>query len=170
MDDATAKTAEGLKQAIDAEVDGYHFYMMAANSTSDEKGKEIFQKLAHDEVEHANFLRAQYDSVMKTGKGDANIKLSAASRYEGDHPIFSEDLKARTHAPNYEMSAISIGAQLELQAIQFYQEQADAAVDDTVRSFYLELASWEKGHYDALTKQLDLLRGETWEKDRFSPF
>ena len=170
MDDATAKMAEGLKQAIDAEVDGYHFYMMAANSTSDEKGKEVFDKLAHDEAEHANFLRAQYDSVMKTGKGDASVKLSAATTYEGDHPIFSEDLKARMKAPNYEMSAVSIGAQLELQAIQFYQEQADAAVDEIVRACFLELASWEKGHYDALTKQLDLLRGETWDRDSFSPF
>jgi len=170
MDDATARMAEGLKQAIDAEVDGYHFYMMAANSTTDEKGKETFQQLAHDEVEHANFLRAQYDSVMKTGKGDASVKLSAASRYDGDHPIFSEDLKSRTKAPNYEMSAVSIGAQLELQAIQFYQEQADEASDDTVRAFFLELAAWEKGHYDALTRQLDLLRGETWDRDAFSPF
>ena len=33
-----------------------------------------------------------------------------------------------------------------------------------------ELAAWEKGHYDALTRQLDLLRGEAWDRDAFSPF
>jgi rubrerythrin len=170
MNDATGKMAEGLRQAIDGEVDGYHFYMMAANTTSDEKGKEVFKKLAHDEVEHANFLRAQYDALMKTGKGDPEVKLGEQTQLSGEHPIFSEDLNARTKAPNYEMSALSIGAQLELQAIQFYQEQADAAEDETIRAFFLELASWEKGHYDALTRQLDNLRSEHWDRDSFSPF
>ena len=51
---------EGLLQAYKAEVDGYHFYMMAARSTDDPKGREVFERLAKDEVEHARFLKAQH--------------------------------------------------------------------------------------------------------------
>jgi rubrerythrin len=170
MDAATERMAEGLKKAIEAEIDGYHFYMMAANNTDDEQGREVFQMLASEEVEHANFLKAQYAALTETGKADANLRLKGRNALEGDHPIFSPELKSRTKSPNYEMSALSIGAQLELQAIQFYKGEADAATDVTVASFYEELAAWEKGHYDALTRQLESLRGEHWDVGGFSPF
>jgi len=170
MDAATERMAEGLKKAIEAEIDGYHFYMMAANHTDDEKGRDVFRQLAREEVEHANFLKAQYASVEQTGAADSDLKLGSRTELDGDHPIFSPELTARTKSPNYEMSALSIGAQLELQAIQFYKGEAEAATDETVTRFYQELAAWEKGHYDALTRQLESLRGDHWDAGGFSPF
>ena len=39
--DDKKRLTDGLKQAIQAEIDGYHFYMMAARSTSDDKGRGL---------------------------------------------------------------------------------------------------------------------------------
>ena len=45
----------------------------------------------------------------------------------------------------------------------------DAAIEDEqVTAFYLNLAAWEREQYDALTRQLNQLRGEHWDVADFS--
>lgn len=169
--DATRKAlTDGLLKAIEAEVDGYHFYMMAARTTTDARGREVFEQLAREEVDHHNFLKAQYRSIAETGRVDASVKLGSRATLTGAHPIFSPDLKERAKSVNYEMSSLSIGCQLELSAVQFYSAEASKAADAAVKRFYEELAGWERGHYDALNRQLEALRGENWDTMRFSPF
>ncbi len=170
MDAAMKSMTDGLKQAIEAEIDGYHFYMMAAQSTADPKGREVFETLAREEVDHQHFLRAQYRSLVETGRVDAKAKLGPRLALTGSSPIFTNELKNRTKAPNYEMSALSIGSQLEISAVNFYSTEADKASDPAVKAFYRELAEWEQGHYQALNRQLETLRGEHWDSSGFSPF
>jgi len=98
---------KGLKQAMQAEADGHNFYKMAANNTNDEEGKEVFLQLAQDEVEHFIFLKAQYDSIIETGKVDMNVKLGKPSTEANESPIFSEGFKSRLNEAHLEMSALS---------------------------------------------------------------
>jgi rubrerythrin len=170
MDATTKALTDGLLKAIGAEVDGYHFYMMAARTTTDPRGREVFEQLAREEVDHHNFLKAQYRAITETGRVDVSVKLGSRVNLTGTHPIFSPDLKERAKSVNYEMSALSIGSQLELSAVQFYSAEAAKAADPAVKRFYEELAVWEQGHYEALNRQLETLRGEHWDTMRFSPF
>lgn len=170
MDAATERILEGLERAIRAEVEGHHFYMMAAKTIEDPKGREVFEKLAGDEVEHARFLQAQYDAVRATGKPDPAVTLGEATEYEGQHPIFSDALRERIKTAHYEMTALSIGVQLELNAIEFYRAEARAAGNPDVAAFYRKLADWESGHYHALLTEQDALKKDYWTEGRFSPF
>lgn len=170
MEEATKRVLEGLEKAIRAEVEGYHFYKMAAQSTEDEKGREVFSQLAEDEVKHARFLQVQHDSLSKTGKVDLTVKLGEATKFEGEHPIFSKNIVTRIKTAHYEMTAISVGAQLELTAVKFYRAEADAAADPEVAAFFRELADWESGHYHALLAQQEALKDEYWVDGGFSPF
>ena len=79
MGGAQERVLSGLKKAIEAEIEGHHFYRMAMSSTPDEKGQGIFDQLAREEMEHARFLRAQYDAIEKGGKADAGVKLGRCS-------------------------------------------------------------------------------------------
>jgi DNA topoisomerase I len=170
MDEAARKVTEGLQKAIEAEIEGHHFYKMAASSTSDEQGKKVFEALAQEELEHAKFLRSQCASLRETGKVDETAKLGAKADLSGGSPIFSPALKQRIQEAHYEVTALSVGSQLELGAIQFYKAQADAAPDEKVKAFFLELADWESGHYDALTRQLEEMREDYWDAGDFAPF
>lgn len=170
MKTTTERMLQGLEKAIQAEVDGYHFYMMASKSTEDPQGREIFERMAQDEVKHARFLQEQYDSMKTTGKPDPAITLGAATEFKGEHPIFSKALQERVKNAHLEMSALSIGVQLELSAVKFYRSEADDAADPVVASFYRELADWESGHYHALLAQQNALRSDYWSDGRFSPF
>jgi len=170
MDAATERILEGLKKAIQAEVEGHHFYLMAAKTTEDARGREVFAQLAEDEVEHAKFLQAQFRAVQSTGKPDATLSLGEPTVYEGPHPIFSEAIRERIKSAHFEMTALSVGAQLELGAIQFYRAEAEAAGDAEVAGFYRELADWESGHYHALLAEQESLKGDYWTEGQFSPF
>ena len=170
MDEATERLAEGLKKAILAEYEGHHFYRMAAGSTPDEKGRETFEMLAREEMEHVRFLRAQYKSILDTGQIDPTEKLGPRTDLVGGSPIFSDQIKSRVTEAHFEMTALSVGAQLELGAVGFYKGEAEASDDPTVKRFFTELAEWESGHYEALTRQLEELRGDYWSDSGFSPF
>jgi len=170
MDEATKRSAEGLLKAIQLEVDGQHFYRMAAKSTADPKGREVFERLAEEEQEHLSFLRTQYKSILETGAPNEEVKLGPQADLSGASPIFSDQIQARLQDAHYEMSALSIGIQLELSAIKFYRAEAAAVTEPTVGSFYTELAEWESGHYSALLRQQEMLKEDYWHAGGFYPF
>ena len=170
MDEAIQKITEGLKKAIQLEGDGYNFYRMASQGTLDEKGREVFELLAHEEAEHARFLRAQYDSFLKTGKADPGTKLPAHTLNKDPHPVFSEKIREDITHAHMEMSALAIGIQLELNSIKFYQEQAKSSSDAGVQEFFVELVEWEQGHYEMLSRQQESLKEDYWASGGFAPF
>jgi rubrerythrin len=169
---AMARTtlAEGLAQAIKVERDGHSFYTMAANTSQDSKAREVFAQLAAEELDHMQFLARHYRSVLETGRPDQEARLGPRADLSGMSPIFSHGIRARIGQAHLEMSALSIGIQLELDSQSFYRSQAGASDDPLVTQFYLELAEWESGHYQALLKQHEELKEDYWSAGGFAPF
>lgn len=170
MDQSKKKVAEALKQAILAEVEGQHFYRMAAQSTDDPKGKEVFGKLADDEVLHEKYLRAHYESFVKDGVPAPDVKLAKPDELGDTSPIFSEALKGRIKGAHFEMTALSVGVQLEMNAVKFYRQASQDAGDPLLKEFFRELERWESLHYQALLTQQDELKEDYWSSSGFSPF
>jgi rubrerythrin len=170
MDARTKRTVEGLEKAMQAEMQGYHFYQMAANSTRDEKAGETFRYLADEEKGHFDFLKGQLDSVSKTGKAASDVRLGDKREFVGQHPIFSDQLRARIGNAHYEMTALSIAIQLEQSAVEFYRAESEAAEDPEIAAFYKELMLWEQGHLAAFEAEDRALKEDYWHEARFSPF
>lgn len=166
---SSQEIAKGLLEAMKSEVDGYNFYMMASKSTQDPQGKSVFERLAQEEKEHAQFLKAQYQSIIETGEITSSIHLTKTS-FNTTSPIFSDEIKSRIKDIHYEMTALSVGIQLEYSAVQFYKSQADKIEDTKIKAFYKELADWEATHYQILLKQQESLKEEYWNQGDFSPF
>jgi len=164
------EVAKGIAEAIRTENEGRYFYLMAANSTTDPKGKEVFKTLADEEEVHMNYLKKQYLSLLEHGEFDKKLKLGPRADFSGANPIFSEQLLERLSDAHYEMSALSIGVRLELFALSYYKRRAEESSDAYARGFFNELAEWETGHYRALLTQLDALKDFYWEAGGFAPF
>lgn len=161
---------DGLRKAMQAERDGQHFYLMAAETTKDPKGREVFARLADEERRHFDYLEAQYRSVVETGGLDTDLSLGDEIDLSGDSPFFSDAIRARIKDAHFEMTALSVGIQLELGAQRYYTEQAEASEDPAVKTFYSELAAWESRHYHALLTQQETLKKDYWADSGFSPF
>ena len=170
MDDAVKKAAAGLRAAIQAEIEGEHFYRMAALSTTDPKGKEVFTQLAEEERDHQRLLREQLKSVLETGAAAADIDVGSAPSLGEPSPIFSEAIRARLADAHFEMTALSVGIQLELAAERYYRQTAEDVGDEGLKRLYTQLADWEAGHYSALLRQQEELKEDYWHASGFAPF
>lgn len=161
---------KGLKIALETEMNGIEFYRTAVEKTGDTKGKEVFQTLANDEARHFVELKKQYDAVLKTGKWDPAVVLGKPSEFKGQSPIFSDDFKSRIKERHFEMSALSIGALLETNSIDFYRKMKESTRIWSARKFFTELQTWEERHLDAIVKQLDLVKEEFWQNAHWAPY
>jgi len=170
MDETTKELIAALRQAMTAERTGHTFYSMAAQNTDDPVGKEAFSQLAREETEHFQFLAAHYRSLVADGVLSPSAKLKGHAEVMGDSPIFSDALKERLKDAHFEMSALSIAVQLELNGIKHYREQAAKAKLPEVKKFFEDLAEWETSHYNALLRQQESLQDDYWSESGFQPF
>ena len=170
MEKENKRLLEGLEKAMRAEMEGYHFYMMAAQNTSDIAGRETFKYLAEEEKDHFNFLKAQLESITQNNSVAEGISLGTPREFSVEHPIFSAEIRGRIGKAHYEMTALAIGIQLEKSAVDFYRAEAKAASDPTVKEFYTELMNWEGKHLEAFLGEMDTLQKDYWSEARFDPF
>lgn len=169
MKDNNEEILMGLMTAIEAEMTGHQFYKNAAKSTEDPTGKETFSKMAEEELKHFNYLRHQYKSVMENGAYDFSKKLDIKSFNHSESPIFSDELKDRLKDAHFEISALTIGMKLEMDAMNFYRSCAEKAQTEEAKAFYKNLADWEQDHYRAFQRQLDALKEEYFSANNFVP-
>jgi rubrerythrin len=169
MNKETEKILQGLKTAIETELAGHEFYKNAAITTSDPTGKETFSRMAEEEMGHFNYLRHQYKSVLEKGDYDLTTMLPKKDRKHTESPIFSDEIKRRIKDSHFEVSALTIGMKLELDAMQYYRSCAETADNKEVRRFYTELADWEQEHYHTFEKQLDMLKEDYFQANNFVP-
>lgn len=163
------KAIKGIKIALQTELNGIEFYRIAAERTEDKKGKEVFQTLAYDEEKHYNELKRQYQHLIEENQWVPSIELTQQPTFSDDSPIFSPELKNRIKDRHFEMSALSIGALLETNSIDFYRKMKEEADDPVAQQLFENLQKWEEKHLEAITRQLDLLKEEYWADAHFTP-
>ena len=169
MTTSNEKILAALQTAMEAEMTGHHFYNNAAATTADPQGKETFKRLAEEELLHFNYLKKQYGSVLKTGDFNFSTPLAENFDTEAGGPIFSSQLKARIKQSHFEISALSVGMQLELNAVNFYRQCAEESDNAEVKAFFNQLVKWEQGHYDGFSQELSLLKEDYWQANNFVP-
>jgi len=157
-----------LRNAMEAERDGFTFYSMAADRAEDPGARETFTRLAEVEQAHYEALQTGYRALLA---GEAWTPSVESAQGESPHAagIFSEDFAGRIAGRHHEMSALSIGILLEKNAYEFYVRQADAAADAAVERFFRELAAWEEAYYRLLLRQDEAVREAYWSENRFAP-
>ena len=168
MDQATKEMTQGLRQAMQAERTGHEFYKMAARTTEDPGGKEVFARLAQEEADHFSFLASHYRSLVTEGRLATQVELGHGVKL--DHPIFSPALRERIGEAHFEMSALAVAVQLELNGIQHYRAMAQNTKMPEARRFFEELVAWETDHYEALLREQEALQEAYWSEAGFEPF
>jgi rubrerythrin len=114
-------------------------------------------------------LKTHYRSLLDKGTLAEGVTLSDHRR-DTTSPIFSKALRDRIKGAHFEMSALTIAVQLELNGIKHYSEQAKKATLPAARKFYEDLVGWENSHYESLLKQQQMLQEDYWRENGFDPF
>ena len=155
-----------LKKAFQVEVDGFTFYSMAAERADKPAVQQLFERLARDETEHQAYIKAVMRRYEDHGASSFSFDRRDPDLGEFSSEIFTESFKEQAQGEILETGAVSIGIQLELNAVEFFGSAAKEASDPQVKGFYRFLADWEGSHLRMLEKLYDSIRVDPWpEKD-----
>ena len=159
-----------LRKAYQIEVDGYTFYSMTADCADKPAVQELFGRLAQDEVQHQAFLRSVMTNYHNKGVEAFSVGIVLPDLRKFSDKVFTERFREQADGAAFEMAALSVGMTLEKNAVAYFSGAVRIATEVEVRQFYQFLADWEQQHLDALQSLCETIRGDFWEKSRFSPF
>jgi rubrerythrin len=153
MKEISKEVEQAIKEAIILEINGRKFFNHAADVTEHETGKKMFRFLAEEEVKHFETFSKLITQVLKNDDWKRYVDAEVAQE---DAPLI-EKLKERMgHAEGKgEVEALTIGMELEMNAIQFFQKALAASDDPDAKKIFREIIEEEKFHYDLLQAQYD---------------
>jgi rubrerythrin len=156
-----------LKEAMAIEMTGREFYRVTAEKTSDDKGRETFEFLSTEEEKHFHLLQTW---LLQVEQGEIEPVVLSAPDAHPPSRVFSAEFIRRIGEKHFEMSALSIGALLEKNSLEFYAKAAQDASDPAEKRIFQELSAWETQHHQMLVKELESLQEAYWTTNRFAPF
>jgi rubrerythrin len=159
-----------LRKAYQIEVDGYTFYSRAADRASKPPVQELFDKVAHDEVQHKAYLKGVMTSYEERGLEAFNVKFRDPDLKAFTATIFTDRFREQAEGTDFELGVLSIGMTLETNAISYFSTAAENTSETEVRDFYRFLADWERQHLEALQSLYNGVRQDAWAESGFSPF
>ncbi len=158
---------DAVKTAIMTEMQGYELYKGAAERTTDPEARRMFQLLADEEENHSRMLHEQFKSLMQSHVFAAPPKVEEGEGFETlvADPKWRKSLRFG----NMELSAVSIGSNLEARAIAFYKKCAETTQDPEGRKVFEWLVLWEEDHLKWMQTLEDELKERYWADQGFSP-
>jgi len=159
MSDNRDAQVEALQVALDTEKKGYVFYKVAAKSSKDPKGQEVFEHLACDEIEHMGVIATIFESL--TNNEPWMTYEEAVAKY-GETPkekIIFPDVPVEAQEDFDDLRALEEALDFEKKAVEFYTKQAKETDEEKARAFYQSLIEIEESHVTIIQAELDSLMG-----------
>jgi rubrerythrin len=142
-----------IKGAIKLEIDGKKFFEHAAEVTTVDRGKKMFQWLAKEEVKHLETFSKLFTTILKTDDWKKHI---FADEIKGEALLIKKlEENMKQEGSKGEVEALRVGMELERTAIDFFQKAAAATDDQQAAKIFTEISEEEKFHYDLLEAQHD---------------
>ncbi|NOY85688.1 MAG: ferritin family protein [Deltaproteobacteria bacterium] len=147
---ANVKTGETILEAIKAEMEGREFYLAAAQKVKNPLVRRRLLGLAEDELEHRKTLSRLYWAQTGIEPGDV---------MSGNRETVVPDMVEMSME-----SILQLAMKNEKDAAERYDEMAHKADDARSKGFLEYLADMELGHYEILSRELDLIKSRPgWE-------
>ena len=160
-----------LQKAYQIEVDGYTFYSMTAEKAQKPAVKELFEKLAQDEVQHQAFLRSVSKGYNEKGASAFAVqKMPVDFLSTFSQKVFTDRFREQAKGAAFELGVLSVGMTLETSAVSCFSGAAKEAREAEVKNFYEFLAEWERQHFEALKALYDGVRMDFWHEGGFAAF
>jgi rubrerythrin len=126
-----------LEMAIGNEIEAYEFYTGAVSKSQSDSMKTIFRELAEEEMKHKKTLEGFLHNEklqFKFHESHKDYKVSEAT-----------ELPALTSEMSF-AEGVALAMKKEQEAMEMYQQFADASMDGQQKEIFSELAKMELGH------------------------
>jgi rubrerythrin len=144
-----------LHEAETIEQDGHRYYLNSMDKTENKFAKELFKKLAEEEIVHYNRIK-QIAEMLTEGRkiSKSDIQLSGKSGKVFDSLI--RDMKSDQPAGS-EIEALEFAKKLEEKSIAHYKNAMKATTDTNVLEFLAQLVIEEEGHLRSVKDSIEYI-------------
>lgn len=155
MNDFSKEILDVIRYATKMEISGRSFYEHAAEMTKNEYGKQVFKKLAQDEIDHIETFGDIFTNVLGNEEWKQYI-----DQEEEDKKTVLNQLKARVEKQAHQdrasdQEALRIGMELERGSIDQYKKWATNSDNTKIKEIFEKIIKEEKYHYDLLQAEYD---------------
>ena len=154
-----------LAAALEKEQRGRDFYKQASESCVDRPGKDMFKTLMIDEGAHISRIKEISDEL-QGGKAWSDQWKKFKVENDDLEKLFKERMQKlgpRAKGETGDIEALSIGIEMELGAVKFYEDSLAKATDAMEKEFCELMLIEEKKHHAALQDlKLYLQDPESW--------
>lgn len=153
-----------LEVALNNEMNERQFYLNNAARTRNPVGKEMFTRIAEDELEHYEMLKKLHEEWKAKGKWTETVPLMV--KQTNVKTMLARMLKESKELPESDsddLAAIQTAAQFESKGADLYRELAEASADKKEKEFFELLAGIEREHFLSLKDMEEFIKNpESW--------
>ena len=140
-------TLEGLKTAIQMEIDGKRFYLKASRESRNGTGKKLLASLAAEEDVHRQKFEEIFQSIRdKNAWPKVDFQPDGGSSLRTLFSRAIEQVGKSIKAAKSELDAVQTAVGMEGKTYDFYIGQSRSTPYPAARDFYEALASQEREH------------------------
>ncbi|MFQ5454241.1 MAG: ferritin family protein [Candidatus Zixiibacteriota bacterium] len=163
MTESKTRITEVLKMAIKSEDDGFQFYNLLAQKTTNMDAKKKLENLRDDEVRHKKTLINIFHKYIGNEIGQLPAK--------GINALAEVFQKGQLEEKKSEMDFINLAIEAELSATNYYHQERNLIDDPLFQAIFDQLAEEEHRHYELLMSEKEALSGNYYwfEYDDTSP-
>jgi len=141
------KTLEGLRIAIQMEIDGKEYYLQTSQEVTNELGKKLLTSLAAEEDDHRHKFEEIYNAIRNNKDWPVtDFQPDGGKRLRTILTTTAKETDTRIKNRKTELDAIQTAMEMEGKTFDFYQSQGKAATYDAERKFYQLVAAEEREH------------------------
>jgi rubrerythrin len=156
------KTLEGLRMAVQMEIDGKEYYLKTSQNTSNKMGAKLLHSLSKAEDVHREKFIKIYESIRdKNAWPKTTLRANAGKTL---HTVFSaatQRMADKTKPLAEELDAVQTAMKMENKTLDYYTKQAAKASSEIEKSFYKAIANEEREHHLILLSYYEFLSDPT---------
>ncbi len=158
MVDQANESVKALKTAVEVEDNGIFTFLKFARQTKDTTGKNMFIRLAMDELEHRRILEKQLNNLLEGGEW-TNVEVPHSEIEQIAPTVREKQQRTKGESGLAEIDALNTALDLEKKAAEFFREKAEIVEVPEARDLFIRLAEWEEAHFDLIQAELDSIQG-----------
>lgn len=149
---------EAVIRAALIEQNGYKFYKMLADRTSDKEAKDLFRRFAHDEQRHLRVIENKYfpGAGFNDQITEEELQIEEYLEKSGSTDIFTKriNVEGLVRIIDNPKKALLIALDTERGSVEYFANLARRARTEEGRKLYAELVEEEKDHVNTLEAML----------------
>jgi len=153
------KTVKGLQTAIQMEIDGKEYYLKASQSSENQMGKKLFERLADEEDIHRQKFEEIFGAIRnKKTWPKTNFQPDGGKRLRTIFARTTGKISPEVKVAAAEPDAVKTAMDMENKTLDFYTNRSKNASYDAERDFYQALAAEEREHHLVLLDYYEYLK------------